>query len=356
MGALCSSTPCRGRAGRCSTAAVRSRRPAGVPAEQSPPRARLPSLLPRATAAAASAPAGPRRAEPRASSASRGRCCRSSPGCRRRARGSHPWRRASGASPERPSRSASGPEAVRARTESPPRRSAPAPASPPSAPLGPAPSGCPAAASSRPPSGCTGARPLSAGTALRAAPWRSPRGTDRRRSCSTSASVWASTPAEPLFRLTRFHASHRTSLRWMRSYSAWKRRPGDRLAATTAGVGVVALCPQAQARGGGWVRACRPCPRAYLLRCHDHRRDPSLRPRCSSRPSPVLRSPRTPAAQRPISPSAYTGRLAATTAAQTGLSCSAPILARVLRPVPRRDPPRFLLRTSARVDVAFAVT
>ena len=43
--------------------------------------------------------------------------------------------------------------------ESPPRRSAPAPASPPSAPPGPAPSGSPAAASFHRPSGCTGAAP-----------------------------------------------------------------------------------------------------------------------------------------------------------------------------------------------------
>ena len=42
----------------------------------------------------------------------------------------------------------------------------------------------------------------------------------------------------------------------------------------------------------------------------------------------------------PTSPSAYTGGLAATTAAQTGLPCSALLLPRVLRPLPRRDPPR----------------
>src|SRR5262249_29500626 len=67
--------------------------------------------------------------------------------------------------------------------------------------------------------------------------------------------------------------------------------------------------------------------------------------RCSARrsfgrlapPSAVLRSPRTPAAQRPTSPSAYTARLALTWAVQTGLSCSAPLLARVLRPLPRRS-------------------
>src|SRR5678816_575070 len=37
-------------------------------------------------------------------------------------------------------------------------------------------------------------------------------------------SVTSSTPAAPLLLRTRFHASHRTSLLWIRSYSAWKRR------------------------------------------------------------------------------------------------------------------------------------
>ena len=49
--------------------------------------------------------------------------------------------------------------------------------------------------------------------------------------CSISASVSESTPAEPRFRLTRRHASRRTSSLQIRSISAWKRRFGDRLAA-----------------------------------------------------------------------------------------------------------------------------
>lgn len=49
--------------------------------------------------------------------------------------------------------------------------------------------------------------------------------------CSTSASVWPSSPAAPRFAFTCFHASQRTSRLHMRSYSAWNRRPGDRLAA-----------------------------------------------------------------------------------------------------------------------------
>lgn len=59
-----------------------------------------------------------------------------------------------------------------------------------------------------------------------------------------------------------------------------------------------------------------------------------------ARHSAVLRPPRTPAAQRSLSPSAYAMRLAATTAAQTGLSCSALPLVRVLRPIPRRGATR----------------
>src|SRR6266487_4364089 len=43
-------------------------------------------------------------------------------------------------------------------------------------------------------------------------------------SCSIIDSVSPSTPAAPLFALTRSHASARTSLRQIRSYNAWKRR------------------------------------------------------------------------------------------------------------------------------------
>jgi hypothetical protein len=82
---------------------------------------------------------------------------------------------------------------------------------------------------------------------------------------------------------------------------------------------------------------CRHCPR----------RDPLLRPRCSSRASSLLRSPRIPAAPRSPSPLAYTGVLALTGAVQTGLSCSVRLRARVLRPIPRRDLLRVRLRTEA---------
>ena len=70
-----------------------------------------------------------------------------------------------------------------------------------------------------------------AGTRLRAA---SAPSSSRKRStpyCSTSAIVSASTPAAPLFRSHPLPRLHRTSLLQMRSYSAWKRLSGDRLAA-----------------------------------------------------------------------------------------------------------------------------
>lgn len=110
------------------------------------------------------------------------------------------------------------------------------------------------------------------------------------------------------------------------------------------GVAIGALCQGTRVHWGGW--ASRPCPRACFRGRHCPRRDPSLPARSSSRGSTLLRSPRTPAAPRSISPVAYTSRAAPTRAAQTGLSCSVPLLVRVLRSVPRRDLP--VLRTPTR--------
>jgi hypothetical protein len=118
---------------------------------------------------------------------------------------------------------------------------------------------------------------------------------------------------------------------------AWPRPRGD--------VAIGALCQRTDALRGSWSRSCRSCPRACLLDHRDHRRDPSLRPRYSSWASSLLRSPRTPAAHDALSPSAYTCRSAATTAAQTGLSCSVHLPVRVLRPLPRRDLRCVHLRT-----------
>jgi hypothetical protein len=107
-------------------------------------------------------------------------------------------------------------------------------------------------------------------------------------------------------------------------------------------VAIGALCRGTRVPRGGWNRSRRSCPRACLLCRHYPRRDPSLHPRCSSRVSSLLRSPRTPAAPRSISPVAYTSRAAPTRAAQTGLSCSARLPVRVLRSGPRRDRRRDL--------------
>ncbi len=132
---------------------------------------------------------------------------------------------------------------------------------------------------------------------------------------------------------------------------------GDPVAAwqpPTAVSGVVALCRPALAERGSWRRSCRACPRAYFLRRLDHPRGPSLHRRYAAPTSlvclacqayeSVLRPPRTPAVQRPLSrgrrPRAprRPARLAPPRAAQTGLSCSAHLPDPMPRPVPRKDP------------------
>ena len=125
--------------------------------------------------------------------------------------------------------------------------------------------------------------------------------------------------------------------------------PGIAWPRPRVGVAIGALCRRAGAHRGNWNRSCRSCPRACLLDQRDHRRDPSLLSRCSSRGSSLLRSPRTPAAHD----ARFRHRLIRVAlprrrAAQTGLSCSVPLPARVLRPLPRRDLARVHLRTGAR--------
>ena len=58
------------------------------------------------------------------------------------------------------------------------------------------------------------------------------RGSARPRTARRRRASEHRRPPRPRFLLTRFHASARTSRLAMRSYSAWKRRPGCRLAAT----------------------------------------------------------------------------------------------------------------------------
>ena len=137
--------------------------------------------------------------------------------------------------------------------------------------------------------------------------------------------VWRSGPA--------MHGSGAPAIAWLRP---------------RVGVAIGALCRGTRVLRGNWNRSCRSCPCACLLCRPCPRRDPSLRPRSSSRASSLLRSPRTPAAPRSFSPVAYTSGVAVTSAAQTGLSCSVPLRARVLRPIPRRDQRCVRLRTETR--------
>ena len=133
-------------------------------------------------------------------------------------------------------------------------------------------------------------------------------------------------------------------------YGRTERGSGDPGAAwlpSIACAGVVALCRWACAHRGCWAERTRPCPRAYLHRSRDQSRGPSLRPRCSSRPSPVLRPPLTPAALRSLSPFGLCSRPCPTWAAQTGLSRSPANLVHVLLPIPRRDPRCLLTRSRA---------
>ena len=124
-------------------------------------------------------------------------------------------------------------------------------------------------------------------------------------------------------------------------------RPAPTWLRPRAAFAVVALFRQTDVQRGASVRSCRPIPQAYLLSQHDHRRNPSFQPRYAPQPSsprlapgrPVLRSPRTPAAHGSTSPLAYTSAPAPTRAAQTGLSRSEHVPARVLRPIPRRSHP-----------------
>ena len=114
------------------------------------------------------------------------------------------------------------------------------------------------------------------------------------------------------------------------------------------GVAIGALCRPTRVGRGGWNRSCRSCPRASFRCRRCPRRDPSLRPRSSSRVSSLLRSPRTPAAPHSLSPVAYTSGVALTRAGQTGLSCFVRLRVRVLRSVPRRTPAHVHLRTGMR--------
>ena len=255
--------------------------------------------------------------------------------------------RAPGGLPAPASRSASA-ETHTTRAGSRPRRWAPARAWPPSAPLGLEWWGCRAAADGRQPWECTAAGPAAGDTCRRATPRRGRRASARRR-------IVRPPPASPDRRRPRRDSDapgptlpggrHPS-----RSDPAARETgvPGTAWPRPTGSVEGGALCRWVVAHRGSWDRTCRPCPRTCPRHSPDHRRGPSLPSRCSSRQSAVLRPPRTPAAHASFSPSAYTSAPAPTRAAQTGLSCSVPLPARVLRPLPRRDHPRVRPRTGAR--------
>jgi len=229
-----------------------------------------------------------------------------------------------------------------------PRRWAPTPASPPSAPLGLGPWECRAAAGGHRPSGCTAAKPAADGTCRHAVQRRvrpadarphtarrRPGSSHRPRPRRDSSSPAAMPPGgrHPSRSGPSGHGSGAPGIAWLRP---------------RADVAIGARGQRTEVRRGDWNRSCRSCPGACLRGQRAHRRDPSLPSRCSSRGSTLLWSPRTPAAPRSISPSAYTSHAVLTRTAQTGLSCSGRLRVRVLRPVPRRDLPHVHLRTEAR--------
>ena len=142
-------------------------------------------------------------------------------------------------------------------------------------------------------------------------------------------------------------------------YSAWKRRPGCRLAATPESALQLAHFVDGLASTG--VVGTGLAGHALALTCSAdvaHRRDPSLRAALFvARPSSLLRSPRTPAAPRSLSPLAYTSRACPDDGLRRRAS-RVPFRLRVTRAAPP-TPPRPAARTPpdwGAADVAFAVT
>ena len=235
----------------------------------------LPSPLPRATAAAASAPADPRCVARPASAASRDRCCRSSRGCRRPARGCPPrapcTRSVSSAcvalrfgrkpyDEARKSASKIGSStsfaaicATRSRTVGMPSgRCRPS-----------------AFGMYRRRTGCGRYVPARSAalssSSMRSTPYcsisRASR--DRRPPSRGSASPAATPPAGR-------HASRSDPT------GRGSAVPGIAWLRPRVGVAVGALCRWAGAHRGSWIRTCRSCPCASLRPRRDHRRGPSL--------------------------------------------------------------------------------
>ena len=124
-----------------------------------------------------------------------------------------------------------------------------------------------------------------------------------------------STPAAPLLRRTRFHASCRTSPLQMWSYNAWKRLPGARLAAAqsclcscrTLSLGSTAVGVVRSGLAGHSLALTRSISMTTAGTLPSSRVMPhGLRRRGLRLARAVLRSPRTPAAHGSTSPWAYT--------------------------------------------------
>ena len=183
-------------------------------------------------------------------------------------------------------------------------------------------------------SGCTGAAPPRADMCLRADGRRAPAETPRRPSarCQPASSHRCRPHRGSASRASMLPTGRHP---WRCGHTVHgSDGPVAAWPLSRVGVAIGALYRRTCIRRGGWTS--RSCPRACLRGRHCPRRDASLPARCSSRGSTLLPSPRTPAAPRSLSPVAYTSRAVPTRTAQTGLSCSAPFLARVLLPVPRR--------------------
>ena len=269
------STRRRGRAGRCSTAAARSRRLAAY--RSSIVTSRPSSITPASSHCRSSL--STRRSEIRrsteTSAACRGRCCRSSPGCPRRARGCPASLPACGDSPAPASRSRLGrnpyEHARKSASKIGSRTSFAAICTTRSRTVG-MPSGrvLPSAFGMyRRRTACGRYVPARNSVwslfqeALYSVLLDARRSSEHRRPPRPCSASLASTLP------TGRHSCRcgRTARGTVAPGAAWPR--------PTAGVGVVALCPVAAAPGGSWAgSSVRPCPRAYLLLRHDSPQGP----------------------------------------------------------------------------------
>ena len=264
----------------------------------------------------------------------------SSRGCPRPARGSRLASPGRAAFPVPASRSASAETHMRGpkiRLED----RAPAPASSPSAPLGPGPSGCRGAADGHRPSECSAAVPAAGDTCRRAG-----------RRCSSSSSA----PRQPA---RSRPASRDRSPPSRGSVSLAATPPGGRHASRSgpsargsvvpgslgcdpeSALQLAHVDPWACAHGGvGSGLAVMPW--GVLASLTRSTQGPSLPLRYSSQLSTGVRPPRTPAAPRAVSPSAYPNR-AAPTWARRRASRVPPFSLHTCSPPPRRDPTRIRL-------------